>query len=79
MYEVLPEDFQTIRKATGLGVTAFAKSVGLTRGMVYKIEDGTSLPSLYTLAKIATLYGVHFELGPNPKHPLLQSDDQADA
>lgn len=77
VYEVLPEDFEKIRIATGLGVIAFGKTVGLSRDMVYKIEGGQSLPSLQTLQRIMDVHDVHFNLSPNSKHPLLKQDAPA--
>lgn len=74
MYDILPDDFQAIRKATGLGRTAFGKTVDLSRDMVAKIERGDSLPSLQTLQRIMDTHNVHFNLAPHSQHPLLKGE-----
>ena len=49
------------RTALGLSRVAAARAVGLSRQGLINIEDGESVPSVSTLARMATAYGREFD------------------
>jgi transcriptional regulator with XRE-family HTH domain len=50
------------RQVRGLAVAAAAKVMRVSREMVYKYEEGKSLPSLDVLTRAANAWGISFKL-----------------
>lgn len=75
MYEYTEKDFKKIREnEAGLSKAAFAEALGVTEDMIARIESGRSLPSTRLLFRMIRKYGIHFELSPDIKHPLLSGE-----
>lgn len=54
--EFSPELARTIRETRGLNRVAASKAAGLSRQGLINIEDGGSVPSVATLARLADAY-----------------------
>jgi len=72
LYDITPDDLKEIRvDIAQMTQEQFAHALGLTKNSVQKYEAGDALPSLYVLTDIAEKFGVHFEITPERKHPIL--------
>ena len=52
-----PELAVAIRQSLGMGPAEAARAIGLSRQGLHNIEVGDSVPSVDTLARMATAYG----------------------
>jgi predicted transcriptional regulator len=72
MFEVLPEDFVTIRKEIlNVSQSGMAKLLGVSTASVQKYEQGGAIPSYEVLVKMGELANADFTISPQNIHPLL--------
>ena len=70
---VLPETFKTLREQAVLSQSQCAEKLGLSKSMIKKYEQGTSIPSPEVLDKMMELYGLdEWIISKQNKHPLLK-------
>lgn len=67
-YDALEDEFElasraiAIRASTGLTQREFAERVGMKQSQIARIESGTQIPKLETLAKLAAAAGYAIEV-----------------